>query len=83
MDIIHRPVFYSKLSSTYRIVRNAQETHYVSATTPQVNAIYRFVTIVYLNKYHKSGHYPSSWLLFKPRCLGQVKETSSSNKKGT
>jgi hypothetical protein len=31
----------------------------------QVNAIYRFVTMVYLYNYHNSGHYPSSYLLFK------------------
>jgi hypothetical protein len=49
MDIIRRPVFYSKLNSTqlYRFVRTSQETHYVSATSQEVNAIYRFVTMVY------------------------------------
>jgi hypothetical protein len=31
----------------------------------QVNAIYRFVTMVYKYNYHNSGHYPSSCLLFE------------------
>jgi hypothetical protein len=31
----------------------------------QVNAVYRFVTMVYYYNYHNSGHYPSSCLLFK------------------
>jgi hypothetical protein len=33
LDIIHRPVFYLKLNSTYRFVRTSLETHYVSATS--------------------------------------------------
>jgi hypothetical protein len=41
----------------------SQEAHYVSAQ--QVNAIYRFVTMVYYYNYHSSGHYPSSCLLFR------------------
>jgi hypothetical protein len=43
----------------------SHETHYVSAMSPTVNAIYRFVTMVYYYKYHKSGEYPSSCLLFQ------------------
>jgi hypothetical protein len=43
--------------------------HRKHITTPlraqQVNAIYRFVTMVYWYNYHNSGHYPSSCVLFK------------------
>jgi hypothetical protein len=43
--------------------------HRKSITSPllaqQVNAIYRFVTMVYEYNYHNSGYYPSSCLLFK------------------
>jgi hypothetical protein len=46
LDIIHRPVFYSKLNSTGLYV-----PHRKHITSPlraqQVNAIYRFLTTVY------------------------------------
>jgi hypothetical protein len=37
----------------------------------QVNAIYRFVTMVYYYNYHKVGHYPSSCPLFKSQLNSQ------------
>jgi hypothetical protein len=45
LDIINRTVFYLK----HKIgnVRTSQEKHYVSATSQEVNSIYRFVTMVY------------------------------------
>jgi hypothetical protein len=50
------------------------EPHRNHVTSPlraqQVNAIYRFVTMVYLYNYHSSGHYPSSCLLLKTRRFG-------------
>jgi hypothetical protein len=42
----------------------------------QVNAIYRFVTMVYYYNYHNSGHYPSSCLLFKTAQLYKFVSTS-------
>jgi hypothetical protein len=30
LDVFHEPLFYFKLSSTYRFVRTSQETQYVS-----------------------------------------------------
>jgi hypothetical protein len=47
MGIIHRPVFYLKLNSHSRFVRNLQETHYIPLRSQQVNDIYRFVTMIY------------------------------------
>jgi hypothetical protein len=47
--------------------------HRINITSPlraqQVNAIYRFVTIVYLYNYHNSGHYSSSCLLFETQLI--------------
>jgi hypothetical protein len=37
--------------------------------TQQINAIYRFVTMIYYYNYHNSGHYPSSCLLFKTQLI--------------
>jgi hypothetical protein len=45
----------------------------------QVNATYRFVTMVYWYNYHNSGHYPSSCLLFKTRRFGHCTRPPSSD----
>jgi hypothetical protein len=44
LDIIHRPTFYFKHAMDFR---TSLKIHYVSATSNQVNAIYRFVTMAY------------------------------------
>jgi hypothetical protein len=44
LDIIHRPVFY--LKHTMDNFRTSQETHYSPLQAQQVNAIYRFVTML-------------------------------------
>jgi hypothetical protein len=38
----------------------------------QLNAIYRFVTMVYYYKYYNSGRYPSSLLLFETRDVSET-----------
>jgi hypothetical protein len=45
LDIIHRRVFYLKHKMDN--VRTSQEARYISAKVQPVNAIYRFVTMVY------------------------------------
>jgi hypothetical protein len=66
LDITHCPVFYLKLNSI-----SLSGIHRKHITSPlrarQVNAIYRFVTMVYKYNYHNSGHYPSSCLLLRGR----------------
>jgi hypothetical protein len=51
LDIVHRPVFYLKLNSTQLNSIGLSVTHRKHITSllraQQVNAIYRFVTIVY------------------------------------
>jgi hypothetical protein len=42
LDIIHRPAFYLKLSLPLYLIRNTSPLR-----AQQVNAIYRFVTIIY------------------------------------
>jgi hypothetical protein len=51
----------------YRFVRTSQITS--PLRTEQVNAIYRFIPMVYYYKYHSSGHYPSPYLVFKTQCF--------------
>jgi hypothetical protein len=51
LDIIHRPVFYLKLNSTQLNCLDLSVPHRKHITSPlraqQVNAVYRFVTMVY------------------------------------
>jgi hypothetical protein len=58
------PVFYLKYDISCRCLK-----HKIYITAPlrvqQVNAIYKFVAMVYYYNYRNSGHYPSSSLLFK------------------
>jgi hypothetical protein len=58
------PLFKTQLNSICLSV-----PHRKHITSPlraqQVNAIYRFVTMLYYYNYRNSGHYPSSYLLFK------------------
>jgi hypothetical protein len=66
LGIIHRPVFYLKLNSTVIVFSVPHRKHITSPLrAQQVNAIYRFVTMLYYYNYNNSGHYPSSCLLFK------------------
>jgi hypothetical protein len=64
VTMVHRFVYiyiYIDLSVPHR-------KHNISPLrAQQVNAIYRFVTMVYQYNYHNSGHYPSSCLLFKTK----------------
>jgi hypothetical protein len=66
LDIIHRPVFYLKLNWTLKGLSVPHRKHVTSPLrAQQVNAVYRFVTMVYYYNYHNSDHYPSSCLLFE------------------
>jgi hypothetical protein len=57
-------LFKTQLNSVCLSVPNRK--HITSPLRAQrVNAIYRFVTMVYQYNCHNSGHYPSSRLLFK------------------
>jgi hypothetical protein len=55
LDIIHCPVFYLHLNS---IGLSVCQRKYIKSTprAQQVNAIYRFVTMVYYYNCHNSGH---------------------------
>jgi hypothetical protein len=61
-------------------LQNAREIHFIPhrkhITSPlraqQVNAIDRFVTMVYCYNYLNSGHYPSSFLLFKEHDISKT-----------
>jgi hypothetical protein len=64
LDFIHRPVFYLKLNSIGLSVPHRQ--HITSPLrAQQVNAIYRFVAMLYEYNYYNYGHYLSACLLFK------------------
>jgi hypothetical protein len=62
-------LFKTQLNSTCLSV-----PHRKHITSPlrdqQVNAIYKFVTMVYYYNYHNSGYYPLSFHLFKTRRFG-------------
>jgi hypothetical protein len=71
LDIIHWPcvLFKTQLNSTGLSVPNRK--HITSVLrAQQVNAIYRFVTMVYEHNYHNSGHNLSPCFLFKMKHFG-------------
>jgi hypothetical protein len=65
LDIFHPLVFLFKTQLNSIALSVLHRKHIMSPLrAQQVNAIYRFVTMVYYYNYRNSRHYPSSCLLF-------------------
>jgi hypothetical protein len=70
LDIIHCPIFHLKLNLTLLVCPYLSRNITFPLLVQQINAIYRFVTMVHKFDYHNSWLYLSFSLLFKTQHPG-------------